>query len=275
MFDRPEWAALAGDVCEWEAAWCGLSMVSRSAPMPASRLFPDAGVAVTRTDAGHYLVVTNGIVGTKGFGNHKHNDQLSFEYHHGGVPLVVDAGSYVYTSDADARNLFRGTGYHNTVQIDGVEQNDLRPEWLFRLFETANAQHVSFADRTDASEYVGRHHGYERLPDPVTHERVVRLQKASGSVHVVDRLRGRGEHDVRWHFHLAPGVDAVQADATALALSAQGRRWTLHCPAGLQASIEPAAYSPSYGVKVPCLAVTLSARVALEGERAWEFSITP
>ena len=274
MFDRPDWAALAGEVGEWEAAWWGLPMVSPSAAVPAIRLFPDAGVAVTRTGAGHYLVITNGIVGTKGFGNHKHNDQLSFEYHHGGVALVVDPGSYVYTSDADARNLFRGTAYHNTVEVDRVEQNDLRPEWLFRLFETANGEHLSFTDRADASEYVGRHHGYERLADPVTHERVIRLQKASGRLEVVDRLRGRGEHDVRWHFHLAPGVDAAQVDPTAIALSARGGRWRLQCPPGLQATIDPAGYSPSYGAKVPCLAVTLSARVTLDGERAWAFSIT-
>ena len=49
----------------------------------------------------HYLLVTNGIVGTKGFGNHKHNDQLSFEFHPDGSPLIVDPGSYVYTSDGD------------------------------------------------------------------------------------------------------------------------------------------------------------------------------
>jgi uncharacterized heparinase superfamily protein len=232
-------------------------------------------VAVTRTAAGHYLAVTNGIVGTKGFGNHKHNDQLSFEYHHGGVALVVDAGSYVYTSDPDARNLFRSTACHNTVQVDGVEQNDLRPEWLFRLFETANAEHVSFVDGADASEYVGRHHGYERLPDPVTHERVIRLHKASGRLDLVDRLRGRGEHDVRWHFHLAPGVEAAPLDPGALALSAGGGRWRLQYPPWLQASIDPAAYSPSYGVKVACLAVTLSARLVFDGERAWEFSIAP
>ncbi|HEX9368659.1 MAG TPA: alginate lyase family protein, partial [Vicinamibacterales bacterium] len=275
MFDRPDWAALAGEVGEWEAAWWSLPMIAPSAQVPASRLFPDAGVAVARTGAGHYLAITNGIVGTKGFGNHKHNDQLSFEYHHGGVALVVDPGSYVYTSDAGARNLFRGTAYHNTVEIDRIEQNDLRPEWLFRLFETAHGEHVSFADRADASEYVGRHHGYERLRDPVTHERVIRLQKASGTLEIVDRLSGRGEHDVRWHFHLAPGVGAAPMDATAIALSGQGGRWRLQHPPGLQASIDPAAYSPSYGVKVPCLAVTLSARVALDGERAWAFSITP
>ena len=75
--------------------------------------------------ASHYLLASNGIVGTKGFGNHKHNDQLSFEYHAAGVPLIVDPGSFVYTSDFDARNLFRSTASHNTLQIDGFSLRDI------------------------------------------------------------------------------------------------------------------------------------------------------
>jgi hypothetical protein len=277
MFDRPAWAALAGAAGEWEAAWWGLPVPTTPVPEPRvepfARLFPHAGIAVAHATPGHYLIVTNGIVGTNGFGNHKHNDLLSFEYHHGGTALIVDPGSYVYTSDADARNRFRGTAYHNTLMVDGVEQNELRPDWLFRLFETSNAESLSFDDRTDAAVYIGRHHGYERLPEPVTHERRFRFEKTSGALLIVDRLIGRGRHAVRWHFHLAPGVAADRArDATVL-LTAPTGRWRLIAPPGLTIAIEAAAYSPSYGVSVPCAALDLAARVDLAGERTWEFSI--
>jgi hypothetical protein len=199
---------------------------------------------------------------------------LSFEYHHAGLPLIVDPGSYVYTSDANARNRFRGTGYHNTVCVDGVEQNELRPDWLFRLFESSNAEHVSFEDGPDAAEYVGRHHGYERLPQPVLHERRIRLVKPSGTLVIVDRLSGRGEHDVRWHFHLSPGVAAERISDTTVSLTASGRRWTLTMPAGLQVTIMAAAYSPSYGVAAPCVAIDLSLRATIDGDRTYEFAIS-
>ncbi len=281
MFGEPQWASLGGDPAAWEAAWWGFDEGGHdNARQPTSRLFPDAGVALMRAGATQYLLVTNSIVGTKGFGNHKHNDQLSFEYHPDAIALVVDPGSYVYTSDADARNLFRGTASHNTLSIDGVEQNDTRPEWLFRMFESAHAEHVSFVDRPDAVEYVGRHHGYERLADPVTHERRFRLQKPSGTLTIVDRLSGKGEHELRWHFHLAPGVGAELADpaASTVVLAAGGRQWRLHLPPEFDiaiVAIVPAAYSPSYGVKVPCLAIDATARVALDGDREWTFSIEP
>jgi len=238
------------------------------------QLFPHAGIAAMRSAAGHYLLTTNGVVGTNGFGNHKHNDQLSFEYHHGGTPLIVDPGSYVYTSDADARNRFRGTAFHNTVCVDGVEQNELRPDWLFRLFETSRAEHVSFEDRADSFEYVGRHHGYERLPQPVLHERTFRLSKSSGALVIVDRLSGTGAHDVAWHFHLAPGVAAEHAGETTVTLACRGERLQMSIPAGLRVSIEPSEYSPSYGVKVPCAALNLTSRVTLDGSRSYEFTIS-
>jgi hypothetical protein len=285
MFGEPGWSQLAVDAGAWETTWWGLEPRSpngtSTTPGPVSRLFPNAGVAVVRAPAGHHLLVTNGVVGTNGFGNHKHNDQLSFEYHHAGVPLIVDPGSYVYTSDADARNLFRSTASHNTVIVNGVEQNELRPDWLFRLFESSHAEHVSFVDDDERAEYVGRHHGYERLPQPVLHERTLRLQKASGTLEVVDRLSGHGTYDVRWHFHLAPGVSAAVADGTPsgragsalLLLKAGTREWNLQTPADLKVSVGPAWYSPSYGVKVPCFAIDLSSRVTLDGDRTYSFSI--
>src|SRR5207248_362281 len=113
---------------------------------------------------------------TKGFGNHKHCDQLAFEYHLAGVPLLVDPGSHVYTSDPDTRNLFRSTRSHNTLMIDGEEQNEIRPEWLFRMFEHAAPEHVDWVERAEAVEYEGRHRGYARLSAPVVHQRRITLR---------------------------------------------------------------------------------------------------
>jgi hypothetical protein len=279
MFDHPPWMTLAGEVGPWEAAWWGLDPTALTAPdrgmEPIVRLFPHAGIAVAQSGAGHYLLVTNGVVGTNGFGNHKHNDQLSFEFHHGGTPLVVDPGSYVYTSDADVRNRFRSTGYHNTAAIDGAEQNELRPTFLFRLFETSNPETISFSHRAGVVEYVGCHHGYERLPEPVSHERRFRFTKSTGELVIVDRFSGVGAHTFRWHFHLAPGISAARSGATTVLLKGCGRQWQLMLPDRADAAIEPAGYSPSYGVNMPCVAVNISLQETLAGELHFTFSISP
>jgi uncharacterized heparinase superfamily protein len=238
------------------------------------KLFPALGVAVARR-GGHYLAITNGAVGTKGFGNHKHNELLSFEHHCGGVPVIVDPGSYVYTSDFAARNLFRGTAYHNTLMIDGVEQNELNPEWIFRLFEKANPENLSFVQEGECAHYRGRHSGYTRLESPVVHERSFAFDLRTAELRIEDILHGTGTHNLLWHFHCAPGVVVAAQGADRLTLKApDGNNLDLIFGSQMNVAVIDAWYSPSYGVRVPVQAVNLACRAELAGRRSWKFSIT-
>jgi hypothetical protein len=276
LLDEPAWLQQAGVTGCWEAAWWGFDigqLSPKAQPLPQLfKLFPQAGLAVMR-EGGHYLLVSNGIVGTKGFGNHKHNEQLGFEYHIDGIPLFVDPGSYVYTSDFAARNLFRSTGYHNTLCIDGEEQNEMRPEWIFRLFETACAESLDFRVTEQYGEYWGKHIGYQRLSHPVTHERRFRLEKESGALFILDRLSGTGKHQLVWHFHCAPGVEVTQVERGIYQLSAGNRRFYWRTPETLEGTISDAWYSPSYGVRLPCRAIDLSRNTELKGAESWFFAM--
>ena len=278
---KTAWIAMAGKKGGWEAFWWNGEVAIQpentgSGTLPkVTRYFPDAGIIVHRSDI-TYLLITNGIVGTKGFGNHKHNDLLSFEYHSGGTPLIVDPGSYVYTSDLPARNLFRGTGYHNTLMIDGVEQNETNPDWIFRLFEKATPEILEYTDSAESLVFRGRHHGYARLDSPVSHERRMVLEKKTGSLHIEDRLNGIGEHTLRWHFHLAPGIE-VELQNSTLHFSQNGR--ALPCimkfPARLQPLFSDAWYSPSYGVRIQCRAIEFELTFRLKDTALWQFAIKP
>ena len=56
-------------------------------------------------------------------GVHAHCDQASFELSIKRIPVFIDRGTYVYTSDIRKRNLFRSTKAHNTISINRAEQN--------------------------------------------------------------------------------------------------------------------------------------------------------
>jgi heparinase II/III-like protein len=273
---EPRWLEHCGPCGAWEAAWWGFSVrgvTFRDGPVPdGAALHANAGLAVARK-GGTYLAITNGIVGTKGFGNHKHNDQLGFEFHADGRALLVDPGSFVYTGDPDARNLFRGTAYHNSVMVDGAEQNELRPEWLFRLIECARPEHLSFEADERCIKYRGRHVGYTRLAPPVVHEREFEASLDAPGLRILDRFHGSGPHELSWHFHLAPGVATTLESESRAILEAAGKRYAIDAPTGLKASIQPAWYSPSYGVRMRCAAVQWTGRFQLDGERGFEFSI--
>jgi hypothetical protein len=276
LFHTGEWMALADDRTVWESVWWGFdppAIPSRPSTVKNGvGHFAHAGLTVVR-EGREYLLVTNGIVGTAGFGNHKHNDLLGFEYHTEGAALIVDPGSFVYTADPDARNLMRSTRSHNTLMIDAEEQNEVRPEWLFRMFEKAAPEHLEVADRDDAVAYRGRHRGYARLPEPVVHERTFTFERATGAITIVDRLDGRGSHHLRWHFHFAPEVEVTMPQPGIFDIRRDTVFRRLTGPAELRAAIAPAWYSPSYGVRVPCAALDLDVMASFDGHKEYVFTL--
>jgi len=93
-----------------------------------------------------YLAIRCGSIGQNGNGGHAHNDNLSFELNVKGRDFIVDGGSYLYTPLPKIRNQFRSTSAHNTLAIDGLEQN----RWgnglrgLFSMIDDAHAHLLMF-----------------------------------------------------------------------------------------------------------------------------------
>ena len=268
-FEAPAWLPLAGPDAGWDAAWWGLTIadVPPFAAPPVHAFFPDAGIASQRDEAGNYLLVTNAKVGTKGFGNHKHNDLLSFEYHAAGQPLIVDPGSYVYTSDPDARNAMRSIASHSSLGPAGLEPNEFKPEWLFRMFERAEPEHLAHAASDQAFSYEGRHKGFASAGLTVTR----RFDWSPGTLVIRDTTEGPSSA-LEWRFQLAPVV-TVAADGRALRLRSGSTVVRLTPPSGVVFSVEPGWYSPSYGVRLPSRQVVGRAAAGGTGAAVWEFRL--
>jgi hypothetical protein len=206
-----------------EAGWLlGAGAVARlAAPFPSpaappSRAFAPSGRYVMRS-GGHHAVICADEVGTAGLGNHKHNDILSFELSVGGVAMVVDGGSYLYTSDPAWRERFRSTRAHNTVVVDGREQNEMTGP--FGMRPDARVEVRAWDSRPDRDLFCAEHTGYARLPEPVIHRRRMVMAKHPFAWLVLDELLGRGEHEIESFLHFAPGgeLGAVALERPALA----------------------------------------------------------
>lgn len=271
MFDESRYAELAGPEGAWDAAWWGLESESVALRIPpVEAWFRDAGVAVRRDSDGGYLVVTNGSVGTRGFGNHKHNDLLSFEYHVGGRAVIVDPGSFVYTSDPDARNVMRSVVSHNTMAPDGVEQNEFKPEWLFRMFERASPEHLEYRAEPALFRYVGRHKGYAGAGLVASRA----FTWTPGLLEIRDSIESEPARQVplTWRFHLAPEVNAA-LDGHSVGLVVGDVEVLLTCPDALAIALEPAWYSPSYGVRVPSRQIVARGTCGPAAAREWTFTL--
>jgi hypothetical protein len=213
LFDRDDLREAAGRTWEdpewmlYRMRWNGdLPIVThRSARAVGNRscAFRDAGFFISRSEHGYAIIAAN-EVGMDGCGNHKHNDILSLEIYTDGRPVIVDPGSYVYTADFEARNQFRSTAYHNTVQVDELEINPFEPDELFRMREQAHPV-VSLWRSTEAYDlFEGHHIGYADYG--VVHRRRIFCNKRTPVWIISDWLEpteeSTAEHTfwLRYHF---------------------------------------------------------------------------
>jgi hypothetical protein len=218
------------------------------------RHFEDGGVVVAR-DQEQYLFVDVGEVGLGGHGGHGHNDLLSFEFFSQGCPLVVDPGSFVYTADPKARNLFRSSAYHNSLVADGEEIAPLIGIW--RIADSARPHDVRVTPAGPVVRIEAGHCGYRRLPDPVDHNREIRLEWETGTLEVFDSLKCSGRHSTVRSLHLAKEATATLQANNAM-LTSQGKRWELTWNAGALVSIEDGWVSPGYSVRNKSTVVRLA-----------------
>ena len=177
---------------------------------PDSAGFADAGVYVQRKDDLYLLFNASGI-GLKGRGAHGHNDALSVEVSACGTSFLGDPGTFVYTRDCAQRHLFRSTGYHSTVEIDGAEQNTIDVETPFRMADEARPRILSWETGDDRDIVVAEHYGYRKLPNgPITHRRTISFDKRDRYWVIEDTLSGIGTHQFKFIFHFAPELEIAR-----------------------------------------------------------------
>ncbi|MBI5529686.1 MAG: alginate lyase family protein [Deltaproteobacteria bacterium] len=225
----------------------------------SGKKYPAFGLYVLRNERFH-VVVRCGPVGRGGQGAHAHNDQLSFTLEADGVPVIVDPGTYLYTPDPAARNLFRSTAMHNTVQIEGREQNPWNEGGteLFKLRETAGA----VVTRCEENSFAGAHHGFG-----ATHRRELAI--CAASVSGCDGYDSEVGKTIA--FHCAPGVRASTTDRpNILQLTAEGVNLMVSGGPG-EWRLGEYGYSGGYGlITAPCARIEL--RTA-ETRVAWAVSL--
>jgi hypothetical protein len=177
----------------------------QTTPSAHSIAFPDGGLYVL-ADSEPYpqaLVVDAGPQGM-GRAGHGHADALSLRLAMDGRRWLVDAGSGVYISNNPAeRNAFRGTGAHNTLRVDGLDQ--AVPAGPFSWTNIPATLTEKWVAGKSFTYFVGSHNGYARLNDPVLHRRHI-LKVAGGICLVRDIAIGRAEHELEIMWHFAPDL---------------------------------------------------------------------
>ena len=244
-------------------------------PEPHPAAFRDGGVYVL-ADAQpcpQQMVVDAGPQGV-GRAGHGHADALSLRLTMDGRRWLVDAGSGVYISaDPADRNAFRGTGAHNTLRVDGMDQANPDGPFSWTAIPTTLAENW-IAGKT-FSYFAGSHDGYARLKDPVIHRRHV-LKVNGGPCLVRDVALGQKEHELEALWHFAPDLEVRDAGGCALIIPMPGGTDSGHPAlhlivpeeAAWRTEITRTLVSPAYGIFQPAPVVRCHARLPLPAETA-------
>jgi hypothetical protein len=258
LLDRPNLAI--GEPPE-EALWMLGGDRSRLRPPGAdppqgSRLFPDSGYAVIRSQTGCAVL----DVGHLGFlnGGHAHADALSLVLSVHGRPLLIDPGTATYTTDPQLRDRFRSTAMHNTAMLDGRAQS--LPGGPFHWQSSAAASVTMWKAGGEFDCVEAQHDGY--LPD--VHRRAV-LRAQDELWLIADHVLGTGSHRIEAHWHLDPAWTASRLSPTDVRLH--------HSDGGIFATIASTAReltdfrgdagglgwcAPVYGQTAPSLTLRLT-----------------
>jgi hypothetical protein len=253
-----------------DAVWFGLTTggyAGKPEQRPVS-VMPESGIALLRSREASviFCAMPNGL---RGKGSHTHCDKLSIIFRLGSEEVFCDSGSRCYTRSAELRNLDRSTRAHNTLMVDGADQNIVPsdPRLLFWCGDEAVVSRIAVSEGGGMAVRAS-HHGYSRIG--IEHHRTVQLSQ--GSLLVLDELSGTEKHLLELRYILGPewrvSSEMMTGETVSCAIAGP-RRLSLQCEAKspLALVILPAQISREYGTELPasCIRIqttaTLPARV--------------
>ena len=282
MFGRGDLAEAAGSMTPdvpWLMGAEGVGAFAAATPSkPAgvvSRMFPAGGYAVMRTswerDA-HQMTVDVGPLGCSFSAGHGHADLLSIQCSAFGEPVLVDAGTYCYTPEAEWRNYFRGTAAHSTLMIDGRDQ--VEPDGPFGWRGRPRVEMREWRSNAESDFVDASHNGYYGI----THRRRVLFVKPDYWVLVDDvgftenEKRGSDPHQIDLGFQFAPMSVSVVRDRWARALTPAGNTFWIgtFVAAAMKPHIKSGELAPirgwvssDYGQRTPAPVLVYAAQAAL------------
>jgi len=233
-----------------------------------SKAFPNAGWYIMRNDK-DYMIISCGSNGQNGNGGHAHNDKLSFELCVNCEDIIVDPGSYVYTKDLYYRNLARSTLSHNTLCIDGHEQNPFNNYNWAILEDRSSAKCTKWSVNDREIIFEGIHFGYMILPEKVTHRRKIVWERKKSRIFIEDYISRKKIQKEKNHLLL---INLNIAEDERIEIIKKNERLILlkniyiKYPKNVNFKINTGFFSKGYGYKKEIKKLTFQKEVQLPSE---------
>jgi O-antigen/teichoic acid export membrane protein len=181
--------------------------VEMNGGLAASELyvFPQGGYGILTNSKGlAHVTFDFGAFSQCETSNHAHCDALSFELWANGQPVIVDPGIYFpWQEQAGWTEYFRGSGVHNTLELDGRPQAE--PSEALDRRHNARSQLLRQVVWTDDAAIVAESIPQWCRKQGMRHTREIRLHDHTMTIR--DCVYGSGVHQMAWSFQFAPEVN--------------------------------------------------------------------
>ncbi|MDE1900767.1 MAG: alginate lyase family protein [Alphaproteobacteria bacterium] len=219
-------------------------------PPSGLRCFEHGGLTVGRHvgTAGEILFAfDHGYLGYLSIAAHGHADALAVWLHIDGMPVFVDAGTYLYHGDDAGRRHFRSTAAHNTLTMGGVDSSEMAGN--FNWARKARCTLRTATSQGDFWRIEAEHDGYAERFDAI-HRRAVHASPATGAV-IEDMIIADMPQPVDIGFLIHPDLAARRDGADIVILKGETQILRLRHEGGLETDITKGFYSPAFAVKQP------------------------
>jgi hypothetical protein len=227
------------------------------------RHFPHGGYQVSQSP-GFFVVFDVGPLGLAPAYAHGHADGLSFILYHRGCPVLVDPGTGLYNGPPEWRGYFPSAAAHNTMTVAGASPVERLDTFRWSAPLQIEAKPPLKGSRWHLLQGSIQWGG-------LVHIRTL-LHVADEGLIILDRVEGKGKHDLEFRFHFDPQWDLGHATERHLVAvsSSDGLDFVFHTPSPMTPTIMKGAeapmagwVSPYYGCRIPSPTVIVAQRTRL------------
>ena len=226
--------------------------------IPETRIFKKSGLGTFLND--RYGAVFCAMPVNMRAAGHNHMDKTSFVLRVGQMPVLIDTGTFCYTSDTTSRNTHRSGRGHNVLLVNKEDQASADgPE----AFSAPQYGELGIALDPSNTEPVIRlwHDGYLRVPGLGMVER--RIRCLPDSLQILDQIEGQGNFLIELIFNIHPDLLISIEGNVARVLSENRIICSISSAKDWNVSIEQGQYSESYGSRRTNTRLAISARCNL------------
>jgi hypothetical protein len=238
-----------------------------------SKVFPFGGQIILRKGKGPeeaVLAMDAGPFGYLSIAAHAHADALAFTLSLKGKEVLIDPGTYLYHDGGKWRDYFKGTGAHNTIEIDGQDQALSGGPFMWMTKPEVSIQKLIIGSHYDFIQ--ASHTGYQRLNGSLRHDRSILFAKKETFWIIKDHLVSDNNHEIKQRFHFHPQclLREFKGNIFLITLESGEPLLFLKMDSLLKATLhqgeeDPVSgwYSPAFGEKIPT--VTLVGGKRMQG----------